>query len=65
MNKLKILRLDLNLKQIEIAKKIGISQQAYSYIETDRMNPSLETARKISEFFKMPVEEIFFKKRDN
>lgn len=62
MNKLKILRLNLNLKQIEIAEKVGISQQAYSYIETDRMNPSLETARKISEFFKIPVEEIFLKK---
>ncbi len=60
MNKLKKLRTELKLKQSDVAKKIGISQQAYSYIETNQINPSLETANRISEYFNRPIEEIFF-----
>jgi len=60
LNKLKKLRTELKLKQSDVAKKIGISQQAYSYIETNQINPSLETANRISEYFNRPIEEIFF-----
>lgn len=64
MNKLKKLRTELKLKQSEVANNIGITQQAYSYIETNQINPSLETANKISEYFNKPIEEIFFDNAD-
>ncbi|WP_304341568.1 helix-turn-helix transcriptional regulator [Metaclostridioides mangenotii] len=60
MNTLKNLRTDLKLKQSDIASTVGITQQAYSYIETNQMKPSLDTAIKISEYFNKPIEELFF-----
>lgn len=59
MNRLKELREAKSLTQSQVAEKIGISQQAYSLIETGQNTPSLETALLISNFFKKPVNKIF------
>ncbi len=40
-------RKQLNLKQTELAKLAGISQSALAKIESGRMNPSFEIAKKI------------------
>jgi putative transcriptional regulator len=64
LNTLKNLRTDLKLKQSDIANTVGITQQAYSYIETNQMKPSLETAIKISEYFNKPIEELFSRNYD-
>lgn len=61
--RLKELREKRNLTQAQIAKKIGITQQAYSYIEKEISNPSLETALRISEVLKTPVNKIFYSKK--
>lgn len=65
MNKLKQLRKKEKLTQGKIAKYIGVTQQAYSYFETEQSKPSLETAKKIADFFKVPMEEIFFDNNKN
>ncbi|MBV4431516.1 helix-turn-helix domain-containing protein [Clostridium tyrobutyricum] len=62
-NNLKKLRGDLNQKTV--ADSIGITQQQYSYIERSDRMPSLEVALKLSDFFKKPMEEIFFTFKDN
>lgn len=60
MTKLKKLRKENNFKQIEVAKATGISQQAYSYFERGTLIPSLDTAKKIANFYNMTIEDIFF-----
>lgn len=65
MNRLKELRTSKNIKQVEIAEATGISQQAYSYFEKGDSKPSLKTAKKIADFYKMSIEEIFFNQIDN
>lgn len=41
------IRKDQNLNQVELCKKIGITQTALSLIETGNMKPSLKTLQKI------------------
>lgn len=42
-----------------LAKGVGVSRQAIHAIETNRNIPSVELALRISEYLKLPVEEIF------
>ena len=58
-NCLKELREKQNLTQAQVAKEIGITQQAYSLIEKGDICPSLETAMKISKYFKKQTNKIF------
>lgn len=57
--RLKELREKRKLTQAQLAEKVGISQQAYSQIENELCNPSLETALKISNVLKTPAHKIF------
>lgn len=61
--RLKELREKKKLTQAQVAEKVGITQQAYSYIEKGISNPSLETALRISEVLKTPVNKIFYPKK--
>lgn len=61
--RLKELREKKKLTQAQVAEKVGITQQAYSYIEKGTSNPSLETALRISEVLKTPVNKIFYPKK--
>lgn len=58
-NKLKQLRLKVNLTQEEIANKLGVTRQTIISIETNKYIPSLPLALKIAKLFKRKVEEIF------
>lgn len=46
--KIKALRLEKGMKQLELAKKAGISNTFLSDIEIGRTNPSLKTLEKIA-----------------
>ena len=48
MKWLKHIRIDADMKQIEVASKVGISQQAYWLIEHGYRRPSVATAKKIA-----------------
>jgi putative transcriptional regulator len=51
-----------NLKEIrqeDLAKKLGVSRQTISSLENGRYNPSIALAYKIAKFFNMTIEEIF------
>nr|DAZ78888.1 MAG TPA: Repressor protein CI [Caudoviricetes sp.] len=60
MNKLKKLRTDRDLKQIELAKEIGVTKQTMSCYELGVIKPSLDKAKKIADFFGCSIEDIFF-----
>lgn len=59
-NNLKKLRLKNKLTQKELADIVGISQQQLSRYEKGINYPKIEIAKKISDFFKISINDIFF-----
>ena len=55
---LKLLRTYHQLRQIELAKRLGISNSYLSEIETGVKMPGVDLLEKYSEVFKMPVSSI-------
>jgi putative transcriptional regulator len=53
------LRLARDWSQGELAMKLGVSRQTVNAIETERYDPSLPLAFKISRVFGLPIEKIF------
>ena len=62
-NRVEELRKGRGLRQEEFAKAIRVSRQTVSSIENGRYSPSLELAFAISDFFGLPIEEIFIHER--
>lgn len=62
-NRVEELRKARGLKQEDFAKAIRVSRQTVSSIENGRYSPSLELAFTISDFFGLPIEEIFVRER--
>ena len=44
-------RIDLGLKSVEMAEKLGITKTKYSNIENGKVKPSIDLAYKIQEVF--------------
>ena len=63
-NKLKVYRAMHNLTQEQLAEKIEVTRQTVIAIESNKYLPSLGLAFKISEFFKVKIEDIFSHKED-
>lgn len=55
---LRLLRTYHQLTQVELAKRLGISNSYLSELESGDKSPGLELLDKYSEFFKMPVSSI-------
>ena len=64
-NRVEELRKSQGLRQEEFARAIRDSRQTVSSIENGRYSPSLELAFTISEFFGLPIEEIFIRERSD
>ncbi|AEG60982.1 helix-turn-helix transcriptional regulator [Desulforamulus ruminis] len=62
-NKVEEFRKEMGLNQEEFAKKIKVSRQTVSSIETGKYNPSLELAFLIADFFNKTIEDIFIYER--
>lgn len=62
-NRVEELRKARGLKQEDFARAIRVSRQTVSSIENGRYSPSLELAFTISDFFGLPIEEIFIHER--
>lgn len=58
-NHLKVLRAERNWTQEELAKRVGVSRQAINALETEKHDPSLDLAYRISKEFQLSVERIF------
>ena len=56
--KLKIARLNIGLRQIDIAQKAEISVNYYARVERDEENPTLETLQKIVKALKIKSSDI-------
>ncbi|MBL0923575.1 MAG: helix-turn-helix transcriptional regulator [Sphingomonadaceae bacterium] len=58
-NRLKELRLAHHLSQGELALRLGVSRQTINAVETDKYDPSLPLAMRMSKLFGVPVDAIF------
>ena len=58
-NRLRVLRAEKEISQKDLADELDLSRQTVNSIERGKFNPSIITALKISEFFKVSVDEIF------
>ena len=58
MNRLKDLREDKDLKQIEVAKMLNVSQTNYSKYELGKINIPIETLKKLALFYNTSLEYI-------
>lgn len=59
VNKVKEYRKKAKITQTELAKKAGVSRQSIYAIETQKSEPSLELAFKISHILNIPLTEVF------
>ncbi|XZE45861.1 helix-turn-helix transcriptional regulator [Pirellulaceae bacterium SH467] len=60
MKRFKAMRAERAWSQAELAEKLTVSRQTVNAIETGKYDPSLTLAFKISELFRLPLEQIFF-----
>ena len=58
-NRLRVLRAEKEISQKDLADELDLSRQTINSIERGKFNPSIMTALKIAEFFKVPVDEVF------
>jgi len=58
-NRVRELRSLKNMTQEDLAEIIGVSRQTINAIEKEKFDPSLPTAFKMANLFKLPIEEIF------
>ena len=60
-SKLKMRRIELCMKQNEVAKQVGISSQYLFQLEQGKAkNPSIELMKKISDVLQSTPQELFF-----
>lgn len=57
---LRLLRVYHDMKQKDLARKLGLSNSHISEIEGGNKTPSLEVIEKYAVFFKIPVSSIMF-----
>jgi len=61
--KLRKIRNERNISALEMANLLGLkTAAAYYKKENGTINFTLEEAKKIADYLKMPIEEIFIKK---
>jgi putative transcriptional regulator len=58
-NEVRLLRLERELSQAELAREVNVSRQTINAIETERYTPSLPLALALARFFETTVEEVF------
>ena len=59
INNVIALRKEMDVRQEDLAKALGVSRQTIIAIEKGNYIPSLLLGLKIAKFFKQPVEEVF------
>ena len=63
-DKIKSLRKLQNITQMDLAKKLKVSQPVLNRWETGVRNPSLKTLKKISEIFSISLDTLAFEKNE-
>jgi len=59
-NRLKVFRAMHDLTQEGLAEKVGVTRQTIHAIEKGKYAPPLDLAFRLSRFFEVQIEELFF-----
>jgi transcriptional regulator with XRE-family HTH domain len=59
--RLKLLREEKKLKQLDIAKILGVSRTTYTQYETGKSEPDLATVAKLADYFNVSVDYLLGK----
>ena len=57
-NNLKILRIEKNLRQEDIAEFLNISRQAYGYWEVGERNPDINSLIKLADYYNVSIDYL-------
>ena len=60
LNRVHVLRAEKRISQQELAEEIEVTRATVNAIESGDYNPSLELAFRISQFFKIDIQNIFY-----
>ena len=58
-NRLRVLRAERRWSQAELAERLGVSRQTVNAVETEKYEPSLTLAFKMTRLFGLRIEDIF------
>lgn len=58
MNRIRALREDMNLRQIDVAQETGIDQRTLSNYETGKTNPDSYAIIKLAEFYEVTCDYL-------
>ena len=58
-NRLRVLRAEAGISQGDLARWLGVSRQTINAVETNKYDPSLPLALRMSKVFGVPVDAIF------
>ena len=58
-NRVKTYREGRGWSQGELGRRLGVSRQTINAVETDKYDPSLPLALRMSKLFAVPVDQIF------
>lgn len=59
-NRISRLRKHRGITQQQLANALGIDRASLSQIETGRYSPRAETIRKLSDYFQLPIGDLFY-----
>lgn len=65
MNRIKVLRLERNIKQVDLAKAVSVSQAALSGYETGKYEPDFDTLKRIAAYFDVSIDYLLGGKLDS
>lgn len=51
-----------NLSQTELAKKIGVTQQAISYYENNKNEPTIGICERLADFYEISLDDLIDRK---
>lgn len=62
MNRIRDLREDLDLRQIDVARATGIDQKTLSNYETGKTNPDSDAILRLADFFRVSADYLLGRK---
>ena len=60
VSRIRELRDEKSIQQLDLAKKVGVSRQTIYYLERGDYNPSLDLSLKIAKVLEKQIEDIFY-----
>ena len=64
INHIREIRLEKEISQVKMAEDLQITRQTINAVEKNKYNPSLELALKMIYYFDVPIEELFYLKKE-